>query len=110
MKLQIVAVLAVVAVACAAPQNKDADSKVIRNDLDVNPDGSFNSAYEADNGISAQQQGQLKEVIGEDNKPAVALVLSGQYAYVDREGKQHVVVYSADENGFHPQSEDIPVA
>ncbi|KAI5631615.1 insect cuticle protein domain-containing protein [Phthorimaea operculella] len=110
MKLQIVAVLAVVAVACAAPQKKDADAQVIRNDVVFSPDGSFNSASESDNGIKAEASGQLKQVPDEDNKPVDVLVIRGQYSYVDNEGKQHNVVYVADENGFQPQSDDIPVA
>ncbi|KAI5631616.1 insect cuticle protein domain-containing protein [Phthorimaea operculella] len=108
MKLQIVAVLAVVAVACAAPQRKDADAQVIRNDVDFLPNGGFNSASETDNGIKAQASGQLKQVPDENNKPVDALVIQGQYSYVDNEGKQHNVIYVADENGFQPQSEDIP--
>ncbi|KAI5631614.1 insect cuticle protein domain-containing protein [Phthorimaea operculella] len=111
MKLQIVAVLAVVAVACAAPQNRaDAEAQIVSQQLDVQPDGAFNSAVQTSNGISAQAQGELKTVPGEDNKPVPALIIRGSYSYVDNEGKQHQVVYVADENGYQAQSDDIPVA
>lgn len=37
------------------------------------------------------------------------LVLRGQYGYISPEGKRITIDYTADENGFHPVGDAIPV-
>lgn len=64
-------------------------------------------SYQSDNGISQNEQGQLRQIPG-DEAPSIAV--QGQYSYTDPEGLQHSLSYVADENGFQPQSADIPQA
>ncbi|KAI5631613.1 insect cuticle protein domain-containing protein [Phthorimaea operculella] len=112
MKLVIVAVLAVVAVAVAAPPqgNPQEPIAILRQDFEQSPEGNYNSAWETENGISAQETGELKSVRDEENKEQQVVVVRGSYSYTDEEGKQHSVTYYADETGFHAESDDIPVA
>ncbi|KAJ8925215.1 hypothetical protein NQ315_001401 [Exocentrus adspersus] len=53
---------AVVAVASGA--GPDSSAAVLRSDLDISPEGSYQSAYETENGIVGQETGQLKNLGG----------------------------------------------
>lgn len=67
--------------------------------FDNNPnagDGSYSYSYETANGIQASEQGQG------------TVYAQGEYSYTSPEGKQVHVRYTADENGFHPEGDDIP--
>ncbi|XP_058057253.1 endocuticle structural glycoprotein SgAbd-2-like [Anopheles bellator] len=79
------------------------DAVVLRQDSEVNPEGSYQYAYETSNGITAQEQGTLKNV-GED----VAKVAQGQYSYTDPDGNLVSLQYVADENGFQPTGDHLP--
>ncbi|KAJ2946988.1 hypothetical protein O0L34_g16333 [Tuta absoluta] len=111
MKLVIVAVFAVVAVAVAAPpqSNPQEPIAILRQDFEQSPEGSYNSAYETANGIAAQETGELKAVKDEDNNEQQVVVVRGSYSFADDQGKQHSVSYYADETGFHAESDDLPV-
>lgn len=61
-------------------------------------------SYETENGISAQEQGSLKNV--GDKEPAV--VASGSYQFTSPEGLPVQITYVADENGFQPQGDVLP--
>lgn len=37
------------------------------------------------------------------------VVMQGAASWTDNEGGQHQLTYTADENGYQPQSPDIPV-
>ncbi|XP_076256905.1 endocuticle structural glycoprotein SgAbd-1-like [Rhynchophorus ferrugineus] len=78
---------------------------ILSQNSDVSPDGSFQWNYESADGTAQQQSGQLKQV-GEEAGEAV----SGSASYTDPEGNSHQLSYVADENGYQPQSADIPVA
>ncbi|KAF7286184.1 hypothetical protein GWI33_007144 [Rhynchophorus ferrugineus] len=71
---------------------------------DVRPDGSFEWSYQSGDGSAQQQSGQLKQ-IGKEAGEAV----QGSASWTDPEGGQHQLTYVADENGYQPQSADIPV-
>lgn len=62
-------------------------------------------SYETDNGIAAQEQGQLKNVPG---SPEPAVVAQGQFQYNSPELGPLSVSYIADENGFQPQGAHLP--
>ncbi|XP_065171661.1 endocuticle structural glycoprotein SgAbd-8-like [Atheta coriaria] len=81
------------------------DIPILRQVSEVNPDGSYNYAYETGNGISAEEQGFLKNAGQPDQE---AQVMQGQYQYQSPEGETIRVVYIADETGFHPQGEHLP--
>ena len=80
-------------------QISDKDAKIVREINEVNPDGSYNYAYETDNQIFAEEQGFIK-----DGSP----VIQGQYQFTSPEGQVIRLAYVADENGFHPQGEHLP--
>lgn len=61
---------------------------------------------ETSNGISQQEQGQLKNQ-GTENE---AIEVRGQYSYTGPDGVVYTVVYIANENGFQPQGAHLPVA
>lgn len=69
-----------------------------------NGDGSYHFSYETENGIKAQEQGELKNK-GSDN--AIQTV-SGSYSYTAPDGQLITVTYIADENGFQPTGDHLP--
>ncbi|XP_017781194.1 PREDICTED: endocuticle structural glycoprotein SgAbd-8-like [Nicrophorus vespilloides] len=72
---------------------------ILRQVTDINPDGSYNYAYETGNGIAAEEQGFLN---GEGQ------VAQGQFQYPSPDGKTVRLVYLADEDGFRPQGDHLP--
>ncbi|XP_031640900.1 cuticle protein CP14.6-like [Contarinia nasturtii] len=99
-----VVLFAVVAVALAAPQSQDQSAETLRFDSAVNPE-SYNYAYETSNQIKASESGQIKQVGSES-----AITAQGEYSYIAPDGTPVKLSYIADENGFQPQSELLPVA
>ncbi|XP_062551908.1 cuticle protein CP14.6-like [Armigeres subalbatus] len=118
MKLFVAAVALLVALAHAAPQGQP-DAKIVSQNSDINPDGSFNYAFETDNGIKVEDQGTIKLVkvpktdetgrsLGEEEIPVA--VQTGSFQYTAPDGQVYTVRYIADENGFQPQADHLPVA
>lgn len=64
-----------------------------------NGDGSYKWSYETENGIKAEEQGELKNK-GSDNE---IQSVRGSYSYTAPDGQVITVNYIADENGFQPQ-------
>ncbi|KAJ8975029.1 hypothetical protein NQ317_008199 [Molorchus minor] len=60
--------------------------------------------YETADGIKAYEKGTLKEVGKE-----VVEVVEGGYEYTDPDGKLVSIKYIADETGFHPTGDIIPL-
>ncbi|EAT45458.1 AAEL003256-PA [Aedes aegypti] len=120
MKLFIGAVALLVALAHAAPQTRsDAGSQILSQNSDIQPDGSFNYAFETDNGIKIEDQGTIRRVkvpktdqtgrtVGEEEIPVS--VQTGSFQYTAPDGQVYTVKYIADENGFQPQGAHLPVA
>lgn len=73
----------------------------------MNFDGSYRSSYETGNGISAQEQGQLKNA---GQKDAEAEEVQGGFSYTAPDGTPIQLSYIANENGFQPQGAHLPVA
>ncbi|KAL4707616.1 hypothetical protein ACJJTC_014721 [Scirpophaga incertulas] len=95
-----------VAAALAAPAGPDADAQVLRYDSDnIGVDG-YNYAVETSNGISLQEQGQLKNA-GSENE---AIEVRGQFSYTGADGVVYTVTYVANENGFQPEGAHLPKA
>ncbi|XP_037933269.1 larval cuticle protein 65Ag1-like [Teleopsis dalmanni] len=94
---------ALFAVALAAPRPEEAT--ILRSESEVGPE-SFNYVYETSDGVSANAQGQLKN-IGSENE---AISVQGKYSFVGDDGVTYTVTYVADENGFQPQGAHLPVA
>ncbi|XP_053695405.1 endocuticle structural glycoprotein SgAbd-2-like [Sabethes cyaneus] len=102
----------------AAPQKSpsaDAQAPIVSSNSDIQPDGSFQYSYETGNGIKAQNQGSLKSVQvtkadGSGTENGQAVVQSGSFSYQAPDGTQIELKYTADENGFHPEGNHLPVA
>uniref|UniRef100_A0A2A4J2Z2 Uncharacterized protein n=1 Tax=Heliothis virescens TaxID=7102 RepID=A0A2A4J2Z2_HELVI len=107
MKSIILVALALVAVAVAAPAEVE-PVKIVRSNFDQQPEGGYQFAFEAENGIVRQEAGEVKEVLDEENKPHKVVVVRGSYVYPDVNGKPETVSYYADESGYHAEGESIP--
>ncbi|XP_055318517.1 larval cuticle protein 65Ag1-like [Sitodiplosis mosellana] len=105
---------ALFAVALAAPQSNPADAQatIVEQNSDIDPQGNFQYSSKTSNGISAQEQGQLKPnpapKSAED--PSAFIAVQGSFSYTGPDGQQYTVNYVADENGFQPQGAHLPVA
>lgn len=73
---------------------------ILRQSLDIKPDGTHSYVYETGNGIYEDQQGYPK---GPDIQ-----AVQGQFQYQSPEGQVIRLTYVADENGFQPQGEHLP--
>ncbi|XP_026729894.1 cuticle protein CP14.6-like isoform X1 [Trichoplusia ni] len=102
-KMKLFVVLALVAAACAAPQNPQ-DVQILRYDVNNAGLDSYSFAWELSDGSKHEEQGQLKNQ-GTENE---ALSVQGQYAWVAPDGVTYIVSYVADENGFRPQIQQGP--
>ncbi|XP_066996208.2 endocuticle structural glycoprotein SgAbd-8 isoform X2 [Anabrus simplex] len=69
--------------------------------------GQFSLSYTSGDGTTFSEQGVLAPTA--DGKDYV-LVKNGAYSYTSPEGIPVAVKYTADTNGFHPESASIPVA
>ncbi|CAG9858873.1 unnamed protein product [Phyllotreta striolata] len=67
-----------------------------------NPDGSYSWSFEAENGISAREQGRQK---AQD-----LIEAQGSMQYTAPDGTPIQLTYIADENGFQPQGAHLPTA
>lgn len=96
-----------VAVALGAPQAPAPSQPIpiVKDDSQVNGDGSYSYAYETGNGISADEKGELKKV-GE----VEAINVQGEFKYPGENGETISLTYTADENGFHPSGAHLPTA
>ncbi|CAG9785091.1 unnamed protein product [Diatraea saccharalis] len=88
--------------------SNDQAANTVRDDRDISPDGSYNYAFETDNGIAVQEQGTPRDFGG--NPPLVPVVAQGSFAYTAPGGEPISISYVADENGFQPQGDSIPTA
>jgi len=103
----IVVLIALVAVACAAPAELDKKPiAIVRSAQENNPDGSFSNSFETENGIKVEESGVQKKV-GE--KPEdIGTVSKGSYSYTSPEGIVITVNWVADENGFQATGDHLP--
>ncbi|XP_028031832.1 endocuticle structural glycoprotein SgAbd-8-like [Bombyx mandarina] len=101
----IVLVSMLVAVAFAAPQGPTEPIPIVRDDSQINGDGSYQYAFETGNGISADQKGELKKV-----GDVEALEVQGEFKYPGENGQDISLTYTADENGFHPSGSHLPTS
>ncbi|CAK1604201.1 unnamed protein product [Parnassius mnemosyne] len=82
--------------------------KTIRSESSQQPEGPYSFSFETENGITREENGQVKEVLDEENKPQTVVVVRGAYSYTDNDGKIETINYYADETGFHAEGPSIP--
>ncbi|CAD0198297.1 unnamed protein product [Chrysodeixis includens] len=110
MKFIIVAAVALVAVAAALPVEENKPVAILRSEFQQEPEGGYVYSFETENGIKRQENGEVKEVLDEENKPRNVVVVRGSYTYVNNEGVEETINYVADENGYKAEGASIPVA
>lgn len=57
----------------------------------------FFSSYDTSNGISRTEDGELKTF-----DDGAAIVVHGSTSWTAPDGKKYEIVFTADENGYHP--------
>ncbi|XP_055387470.1 endocuticle structural glycoprotein SgAbd-2-like [Condylostylus longicornis] len=82
----------------------DRDAVILRQNFDLNPDGSYVYGYETSNGIRADESGYLKN----PNTNIEAQVMQGSYSYTGPDGIVYTINYIADENGYRAEGAHIP--
>ncbi|XP_064093906.1 cuticle protein AMP1A-like [Macrobrachium nipponense] len=104
MKLIVLACLATLA--ASAPQqygsSSDEVAPILRDERIQEDDGRYNFDVETGNGIVISQAGSP---VSEG-----AIASAGQFSYTAPDGTPVVLKFVADENGFQPQSDLLPVA
>lgn len=87
----------------AAPADPK-DIPIVAQETIIEPDGSYRYNYETGDGVKASQVGDLKQI----DKETVG-ISQGSYSWQGDDGKTYTVTYIADENGFQPTGEHLPV-
>ncbi|XP_069176111.1 cuticle protein AMP4-like isoform X1 [Procambarus clarkii] len=96
--------VALTAVAVADKLPETVPVVAILRSQQVNPDelGAHSSDFEADNGIKVQLSGSEGAAGGSN--------MAGSWSYPQEDGSIASVKFVADENGYQPQSDLLPVA
>ncbi|XP_026729276.1 larval cuticle protein 1-like [Trichoplusia ni] len=108
MKFIIVAAVALVAVAAALPVEEPVE--IVNSVFEQQADGGYKYAFGQSDGVKREETGVVKEAFDEDNKPHNVVVVRGSYSYINPNGQEELINYTADEEGFHPEGSSIPVA
>jgi len=114
--MKFLVICAVFGMALAAPQvpqqrSKYADIYSVRSDVDNKEDGTWTYNYENSDGSRAEQQGFVKQNLGNpDPEQQQIQVIQGSYSYYSPEGSPVSITYTADENGFQAQGDAIPTS
>ncbi|KAJ8978090.1 hypothetical protein NQ317_004624 [Molorchus minor] len=69
-----------------------------------NPDGSYRWSYDTENGISAEEDGRVKNL----GTQAEATEVRGSFRYIAPDNTPITVQYIANENGFQPVGAHLP--
>lgn len=66
----------------------------------------FNYSFKTSDGTAAEASGHVENVGSEHE----SLAVKGSFSFVADDGKTYTVNYIADENGFQPHGDHLPVA
>ncbi|XP_050308950.1 larval cuticle protein LCP-17-like [Anthonomus grandis grandis] len=103
--MKLVVFSALLAAAVAGPVGGDPKSaQIVKSESDISPEGSYQFAYETDNGISAQEQGSIQVQGPEQASKSV----NGQFQFLTPENENIQISYVADENGYQPSGNALP--
>lgn len=80
----------------SSSSSSDKDSQILRNDMQMKGDGSYQYDFETSNGIKRSEQGAIDGTI------------QGSTSYISPEGIEIKTTYVADETGYHPVGDHIP--
>ncbi|XP_047478827.1 cuticle protein AM1199-like [Penaeus chinensis] len=101
MKLIFLVCLAAVAAAAPRPQDQPPVA-ILRDDRSDDGNGNFNYAFESEDGISVSAAG-APGAAGQSN-------IQGSFRFTLPDGTIAEVSYTADEDGFRPESDLLPIA
>ncbi|KAH8302700.1 hypothetical protein KR044_009773, partial [Drosophila immigrans] len=73
------------------------NAEIAEQSFDITPDGSYNFNFRTSDGVNEQATGNGDRV-------------RGSYSFTSPEGTPVEITYVADENGYQPQGDAIPVA
>ncbi|ENN78661.1 endocuticle structural glycoprotein SgAbd-2 [Dendroctonus ponderosae] len=90
----------------AIPQSPGQIVRILSQTNDVGIDGSYRWSFEAENGIAAQESGQLKNANSQDPIEEA----QGSFQYTAPDGTPIQLQYIANEGGFQPSGAHLPVA
>ncbi|XP_026472347.1 endocuticle structural glycoprotein ABD-4-like [Ctenocephalides felis] len=109
--MRIVILCSILVSVLAAPQRggggDESQATIIRQNFDLQPDGSYISSYETSNGIKSDEQGNLKR--SSDPQGGDVVVVQGAFSYTSPDGTPIQLNYVADDVlGFVPQGAHLP--
>ncbi|XP_030753513.1 endocuticle structural glycoprotein SgAbd-2-like [Sitophilus oryzae] len=87
------------------PQGSGQEIRILSQTNEVGIDGSYQWSFEAENGIAAQESGQLKNANSQDPIEEA----QGSFKYTAPDGTPIQIQYIANEGGFQPQGNHLPV-
>ncbi|XP_063699345.1 flexible cuticle protein 12-like [Culicoides brevitarsis] len=103
---KLIVLAGLIAVVCSAPLDDSANAQILKYESDnIGVDG-YRFAYETSDGVTRDEEAQLKNV-GTENE---AISVRGSYSFVAPDGQTYTVTYVADENGFQPEGAHLPKA
>ncbi|XP_067000866.2 endocuticle structural glycoprotein SgAbd-3 [Anabrus simplex] len=101
--MKLVFLACVIALAAAAGP-ADPQITIVAEENNVNFDGSYRYSFKNSDGTEAEQSGQLKQIGAEAGE-----AVQGSSSYTAPDGTPIRITYTADENGYQPQGEHLPV-
>merc|ERR1712106_639611 len=102
--MKLIVLCAMVAAAVAAPQN---EVQILSQSFDQDDQGSYQFAYELDNGQRAEEAG--RSIPGPEPETG-SIDISGSYSFVGDDGVTYSVTYTSNEGGFAPVADHLPQA
>ncbi|KAJ8942560.1 hypothetical protein NQ318_021962 [Aromia moschata] len=99
--------VALFAIGNCLPAEPEEPIPIVSQDAEVSFDGTYHSSFETGNGIVAEEKGVLKNP-GVENKTAEEVV--GSFSYTAPDGTPISLKYVANELGFQPVGDHLPVA
>ncbi|XP_047469451.1 larval cuticle protein LCP-17-like [Penaeus chinensis] len=105
--MKFIIIACVAAVAFAAPQYSSSEEvefvPILKDDRVQEDDGTYSFDFETGNGISFSQAGSPD---GDED----AVIKAGEYSYTAPDGTEIHLRFVADDNGFQPEGDHLPVA
>ncbi|KAF0310367.1 Larval cuticle protein LCP-14 [Amphibalanus amphitrite] len=104
--MKLIVLFAVVAAAVAAPQDQP-QVNIISQTFEQDEQGNYKYAYELDNGQKADQEGRVQP--GPEPETG-SIDVQGSYAFLADDGNTYSVSYRANEGGYQPEADFLPLA
>lgn len=106
--------IALIGFVAAAPVDSEIQKKevqILRSERQNEEDGSYNFLYETDDGSFREEKGVIiPSAHADDEGEEKKVAITGSYKFIDDDGKVNEVHYTADEFGFVPYGDSIPIA